>query len=103
MAYLLAKVEMGLISEEELNLHSTNSESENQILSPDSVQLSQHLRDEIFALYQFFDQPSPPVVQARRQSINVLLYGFANTCGGGLGSTVIAVYVELVSGEETTN
>jgi hypothetical protein len=36
-----------------------------------------------------FDIGKPPEVQAGRQSVHLLLYGFADASGGGLGSTVI--------------
>jgi hypothetical protein len=42
-----------------------------------------------FTLREFFYLPSPPEIQARRNQIHLLLYGFADASGGGLGSTVI--------------
>jgi hypothetical protein len=46
------------------------------------------LRDDIYALNEFFNKPNPPEVQARRKNVHLLLYGFADASGGGLGSTV---------------
>jgi hypothetical protein len=55
---------------------------------PQTVPLIQHLQDDIFALHQLFEGQTPPEVQTRRESVNMLLYGFADASGGGLGSTI---------------
>jgi hypothetical protein len=36
-----------------------------------------------------FDLPSPPEIEFRRQNVCLLLYGFADVSGGGLGSTML--------------
>jgi hypothetical protein len=87
MSFLLCKVEQGLLRQTELDLLSTKGKTEQYTTPPVSLQLIPHLRDDIFALHKFFLTESPPVVQDWRNHVHLLLYGFADASGGGLGST----------------
>jgi hypothetical protein len=53
-----------------------------------SIPLIPHLRDDIYALRKLFDLSKPPEVHARWHQVHLLLYGFADVSGGGLGSTI---------------
>jgi hypothetical protein len=88
MTYLLLKVEKGLLTEEEAETFSTRVTRPAMITPPQRIPLIQHLKDDIYALREFVQQTSPPEIQGRRQTVHVLLYGFADVSGGGLGSTV---------------
>jgi hypothetical protein len=87
-AYLSLKMEQGLISEEEAELLSGKSRGFLQVSPPSHVTLIQHLRDDLYALKEFFDLDKPREIQARRQKVHMLLYSFADASGGGRGSTV---------------
>jgi hypothetical protein len=87
-AYLLLQVEKGVITQEELTNTSSKLKSNFSTPPPTSIPIIQHLRDDIYALHKFFDLGKPPEVQARRHQVHLLLYGFADASGGGLGSTV---------------
>jgi hypothetical protein len=83
--------------EEEVAAIVANSKQKKLVHTPQMVTLIQHLQDDIFAfhkfsdifaLHEFFESTTPPEVQARRQAVHLLLYGFADASGGGLGSTI---------------
>jgi hypothetical protein len=86
--YLISKVAKGDITQAEADTWSDKTEQNHSHAPPKTIGLTQHLRDDIYALKEFFDLPKPPKVQARKQSVHLLLYGFADASGGGLGSTV---------------
>jgi hypothetical protein len=88
MSYLSLKVENNLMSEAEAELLSTRTKVKEQSEPPQTVPLIKHLRDDIWALREFFDLVVPPEIQARRQSVHMLSYIFAYESSGGLGSTV---------------
>jgi hypothetical protein len=56
---------------------------------PKSVKPLPQLIDDLYALSQFLESEHPPEIQDRRNEIRVLLYGFADASGGGLGSSVL--------------
>jgi hypothetical protein len=83
LSYLWPKVERGLIATEEAETLSTKSRDKAVQTPPQSIHLIQHLKDDIYALREFFDSPIPHEVQARRQAVHMILYGFADASGGG--------------------
>jgi hypothetical protein len=84
----MAKLESGLMAKEEVEQCGANLDLTTMNTPPTSIKITQHLRDDLFALREIFDLKTPPEVQARRQTVHLILYGFADTSGGGLGSTV---------------
>jgi hypothetical protein len=88
LAYMSAKVEQGVMKHEEVTSIINDSKEKKLVEPPTSMMLTQHLQDDIIALHEFFESSTPPEVQARRQAIHLLLYGFADASGGGLGSTI---------------
>jgi hypothetical protein len=66
MSYLSLKVENNLMSEVEAALLSTRTKVKEQSEPPQTGPLIQHLRDDIWALREFFDLAVPPKFQARR-------------------------------------
>jgi hypothetical protein len=87
-SYLLSKVARGDITETEVEQYGTRYEQSSTYDPTSTVKLTQHLRDNLYAMREFLSTPRPPEVQARRQTVHLLLYGFADASGGGLGSTI---------------
>jgi hypothetical protein len=56
---------------------------------PERIRVGNHLLNDIEALKQFFELSSPPKLEIRKQNVRLLLYGFADASGCGLGSTVL--------------
>jgi hypothetical protein len=56
---------------------------------PERIQVGTHLLNDLEALVSFFESPSPPALEVRKQNVCCLLYGFADASGTGLGSTVL--------------
>jgi hypothetical protein len=56
---------------------------------PERIKAGAHLLNDLTALSQFFELSVPPAVEVRKQKVCLLLYGFADASGGGLGSTVL--------------
>jgi hypothetical protein len=81
LAYLLAKVEKDILTQEDVDLMLIKPSTPNYIEPPMTISLTQHLRDDLFALKEFFNINTPPEVQARRHSVQLLLYGFADASG----------------------
>jgi hypothetical protein len=82
------KVDKGIITQQKADLLEYKPNESEKRHPPLTIPLIQHLRDDIYALKEFFDPPTSPEVQARRNKIHLLLYGFANASGGGLGRTL---------------
>jgi hypothetical protein len=78
----------GFLTEAELDLISLKSNSTPYDAPPTTIPLIQHLRDDLYALREYLELDKPPEVQARRYYVQLLLYGFADASGGGLGSTL---------------
>jgi hypothetical protein len=78
LSYLSFKVEKGLMTQEEVNDLIKQEDSKVVTPVPKTVKLTQHLRDDLFALKEFFELPVPQQIRARRQSVHLLLYGFAD-------------------------
>jgi hypothetical protein len=57
--YLLAKADKGVISQEEVSNLLSKSHIKDQITPPKTVKIIPHLRDDIYALREFFTQSSP--------------------------------------------
>jgi hypothetical protein len=87
-SYLLIKVEKDLLTDEEAEILAQKSRTDQNPLPPKNVPLIKHLKNDIFALREFFNLEKPPEVQARRQTVHMLLYGFTDASGGGVGSTI---------------
>jgi hypothetical protein len=60
------------MSPEEAEHHYSHSNEANQKTPPMSIPLSQH-RDDLFALPEMFENDQPPEIQARKQSVHLLL------------------------------
>jgi hypothetical protein len=87
-SYLSMKVDKGELTQQEADLMEYKSNTPQPCHPPSTIPLIPHLCDDIYALREFFELPLPPEIQARWHNIHLLLYGFADASGGGLGSTV---------------
>jgi hypothetical protein len=87
MTYLMAKVANGQLMQLEVD-QLLNTTPTHINTPPIFIQLTDHLRDDLFALREFFEVDQPQEVKARRQTVQLLLYSFPDASGGGLGSTV---------------
>jgi hypothetical protein len=88
IACLSMKVENNLLSEEEAEVLAMKTKMDETMILSERIPLIQHLKDDIFALREFFALPVPPEIQAWRTMVHMLLLGFADASGGRLGSMV---------------
>jgi hypothetical protein len=62
---LSMQIELGLMNQEEFAGIVDNQKSKKPADTPQVVPLIPHLQNDIFALHEFFQSPTPPEVQAR--------------------------------------
>jgi hypothetical protein len=84
--YVQSKLDANEITPEEAHLmiHPTTSTHH----PPKLVKPLPQLVDDIYALSEFLSPDNPPEIEDRNSEVRVLLYGFADASGGGLGSSV---------------
>jgi hypothetical protein len=83
--YLQHKLEVG-DEEGDDGVVSPNLYSRNN--PPLNIKPVPQLLDDLYALDNFFQAPHPPAIDDRNAEVRILLYGFADASGGGLGSSV---------------
>ena len=86
LMYLESKVQSNIISSVELE---QRLEKSSQYPTPTRVRPLPQLVDDIYALSEFLSMSSPPEIEDRRSELRLILYGFADASGGGLGSSVL--------------
>lgn len=62
--------------------------SANDIVIPDFVKVTPHLRDDLTALTTFLEIDTPPIINDRCAMVQVVRYGFGDASGTGFGSTI---------------
>jgi hypothetical protein len=88
VAHLNHLVQEGVLTPQDLEVIMEKSATE-KVEAPETVELIPQFEDDLYALKSFFDLPSPPEIECRRQNVCLLLYGFADASGGGLGCTML--------------
>jgi hypothetical protein len=86
VVYVNEKLYAHEITPEEASLLLHNSINNPE--APNTVRPVPQLIDDIYALHQFLALDNPPEIEDRNSEVRVLLYGFADASGGGLGSSV---------------
>lgn len=72
--------------EMELNWTPSNNSSENS--PPHFVNVSEQLKNDLYALAEFTQSELPPIVNDRCAKIRIVRYGFGDASGTGFGSTI---------------
>jgi hypothetical protein len=83
--YLEGQIADGNMIQDEIDncLHKAN-----YLTPPKTIHPVPQLRDDAYALFEFFTGETPPVVQDRNKNVQVVRYGFGDASGTGFGSLV---------------
>ena len=84
MQCLMARLENGEISEKEL---AKELDSQSDPGCPELVTASPRFQDDVNALGQMLQWEQPPIVNLRSKNIVIVVYGFGDASGTGLGAT----------------
>lgn len=84
--YVDHKVEEGLLTEEEGTRMVVGNPYTGE--SPQEILPVAQLKDDVYALREFFKEDTPPIIQERCSHVHIVRYGFGDASGSGFGSTI---------------
>lgn len=85
-----AELDAWVFEKQEKKRGSRKPHDANNVYNPPfEAKIVTQLKNDLFALQTFFEGDSPPQIEVRKRNITLLLYGFADASGSGLGSTML--------------